>query len=297
MRKFEISCDSNCDFYAPEIEKLDIYVGELSYVLIDKSGNITDCLDSFKEEKDYYDYYDKLRSGIVAKTSILSEDAHYTLFKKMAEKGIKTILHVCQSYGLSPTLDRATDAYKRISEEYPDVKIYFVESSSTTVGEQMLVRKAIEMRDNGCSAEEVQQKLESLKMHLQHYIIVSDLMFLKRGGRISGPKAMLGSLLKVRPIIEFNKQGKLDIIRKEMGEKKAFSSVVAEGLDMNKHSDSFQMFIGHTGNKDMAERLCAKVEEAFGYKPEIRLIGPIIGAHLGPDAVAYAFISDKERLY
>ncbi|HBF44383.1 MAG TPA: hypothetical protein DDW16_01940, partial [Clostridiales bacterium] len=266
-------------------------------VLIDKSGNITDCLDCFKEEKDYYDYYDKLRSGIIAKTSILSEEAHYNLFKNMVEKGIKTILHVCQSYGLSPTLDRAKDAYKRISEAYPDVKIYFVESSSTTVGEQMLVRKAIEMRDSGCSVEETQQKLESLKMHLQHYLIVSDLMFLKRGGRISGPKAMIGSLLKVRPIIEFNKQGKLDIIRKEMGEKKAFSSVVAEGLEMGKLPDSFQMYIGHTGNKEMAERLCAKVEEAFGYKPEIRLIGPIIGAHLGPDAVAYAFISDKERLY
>ncbi len=297
MRKFEISCDSNCDFYATEIEKFDIYVGELSYVLIDKSGNITDCLDSFKEEKEYFDYYDKLRSGIVSKTSILSEEAHYNLFKNMAEKGIKNILHVCQSYGLSPTLDRAKDAYKRISETYPDVKIYFVESSSTTVGEQMLVRKAIEMRDNFCSVEETQQKLESLKMHLQHYIIVSDLMFLKRGGRISGPKAMIGSLLKVRPIIEFNKQGKLDIIRKEMGEKKAFSSVVAEGLDMGKHPDSFQMYIGHTGNKEMAERLCEKVEETFGYKPEIRWIGPIIGAHLGPDAVAYAFISDKERLY
>lgn len=297
MRKFEISCDSNCDFYADEIKALDIYVGELSYVLINKSGEITDCLDSFQEEKEYYEYYDKLRSGIVSKTSILSEAAHYDLFKGMAEKGIKEVVHVCQSYGLSPTLDRAKAAYARVKEEYKDFSIYFVESSSTTVGEQMLVRKAIEMRDEGKTAQETQEKLESLKMHIQHYVIVGDLMYLKRGGRISGPKAMIGSLLKVKPIIEFTKEGKLDIIRKEMGEKKAFSSVVAEGVAMGKHPDSFKMFIGHTGNLELAQKLQAKVEESFGVKAEIRMIGPIIGAHLGPDAVAYAFISEKEREY
>lgn len=297
MRKFEVSCDSNCDFYADEIKALDIYVGELSYVLINKSGEITDCLDSFKEEKEYVEYYDKLRSGIVSKTSILSEEAHYNLFKGMAKKGVKEAVHVCQSYGLSPTLDRAKDAYARVKEEYKDFSIYFVESSSTTVGEQMLVRKAIEMRDEGKTAQETQEKLESLKMNLQHYILVGDLMYLKRGGRISGPKAMIGSLLKVKPVIEFTKEGKLDIIRKEMGEKKAITSIVNEGVAMGKHADSFQIFVGHTGNVDSAERLALKLEEAFGVKPEIRWIGPIIGAHLGPDAVAYAFISEKERVY
>ncbi len=297
MRKFDISCDSNCDFYFGEIKNLDIYVGELSYVLINKSGEITDCLDSFKEEKEYAEYYDKLRSGIVSKTSILSEEAHYNLFKSMAEKGIKTVLHVCQSYGLSPTLDRAKDAYNRLKEEYKDFAVYFVESSSTTVGEQMLVRKAIEMRDEGKTVQETQEKLESLKMNLQHYILVGDLMYLKRGGRISGPKAMIGSLLKVKPVIEFTKEGKLDIIRKEMGEKKALTSIVNEGVAMGKHSDSFQIFVGHTGNLELAEKLSLKLEETFGVKPEIRWIGPIIGAHLGPDAVAYAFISEKERVY
>lgn len=297
MRKFDISCDSNCDFYFSEIKNLDIYVGELSYVLINKSGEITDCLDSFKEEKEYAEYYDKLRSGIVSKTSILSEEAHYNLFKSMAEKGIKTVLHVCQSYGLSPTLDRAKDAYNRLKEEYKDFAVYFVESSSTTVGEQMLVRKAIEMRDEGKTVQETQEKLESLKMNLQHYILVGDLMYLKRGGRISGPKAMIGSLLKVKPVIEFTKEGKLDIIRKEMGEKKALTSIVNEGVAMGKHSDSFQIFVGHTGNLELAEKLSLKLEETFGVKPEIRWIGPIIGAHLGPDAVAYAFISEKERVY
>ncbi len=297
MKKFAVSCDSNCDFYAEEYKNLEIFVGRLSFVLTDKSGELTDCIDNFTCEQDYVDYYEKLRKGVVSKTSILSEQAHYELFKEVYESGVKNLLHVCQSYGLSPTLDKAKDAYAKIKAEHPDFTIEFVESSSTTIGEQMLVRKAVEMRDNGCELAEAKAKLEGLKMHIQHYVVVSDLQYLKRGGRISGAKAMLGTILKVRPIIQFNKEGKLDIVRKESGDKKAFSSIVNEGLSMGKHPDSFQIMVGHTGNVQKAEELSLRLEESFGVKPEIRYIGAIIGAHLGPDAVAWVMISEKERLY
>ncbi len=297
MIKFAVSCDSNCDFYADEYKTLNIFVGRLSYVLTDKSGELTDCTDNFTCEQDYIDYYEKLRKGVVSKTSILSENAHYELFKRVYESGAKNLLHICQSYGLSPTLDKAKDAYNRIKQEYPDFTVEFVESSSTTVGEQMLVRKAVEMRDEGCDLVQTKEKLESLKMHIQHYVVVSDLQYLKRGGRISGAKAMIGTILKVRPIIQFNKEGKLDIVRKESGDKKAFSSIIAEGLSMGKHPDSFQIMVAHTGNLQKAEELAVRIEESFGVKPEIRYVGAIIGAHLGPDAVAYVMISEKERIY
>ena len=297
MKQFAISCDSNCDFYAHEYKELDIFVGKLSFVMTETNGELVDCLDDFTCEQDYYDYYNKLRNKVGSKTSILSEQAHYELFKSVVESGEKNLLHVCQSYGLSPTLDRAKDAYAKIKEEYPDFNVEFVESSSTTVGEQLLVRKAVEMRDAGASVTETKQKLESLKLHLQHYVVVSDLQHLKRGGRISGAKAMFGTILKVRPIIQFNKEGKLDIVRKESGDKKAYSSIVNEGLSMGKHPDSFAIKVAHTGNLAMAEALALRLEEAFGVRPEIRHIGPIIGAHLGPDAVAYVIISEKERIY
>lgn len=297
MKNFAISCDSNCDFYLQECRKLNVFVGRLSFVMTEKDGELVDCLDNFTCEQDYYDYYDKLRNKAVSKTSILSEQAHYDLFKSVYDSGEKNLLHICQSYGLSPTLDRAKDAYAKLKQEYPDFVIEFVESSSTTVGEQLLVRKAVEMRDSGATLIQTKEKLESLKMHIQHYVVVSDLQYLKRGGRISGAKAMLGTILKVRPIIQFNKEGKLDIVRKESGDKKAFSSIVAEGLSMGKHPDSFAFMVAHTGNLALAEALATRLEEAFGVRPEIRHIGPIIGAHLGPDAVAYVMISEKERIY
>lgn len=297
MKNFAVSCDSNCDFYAQEYKNLDIYVGRLSYVLTSKSGELTDCVDNFSCEQDYLNYYDLLRAGTIAKTSILSEEAHYELFKQAYQDGNKNLLHVCQSYGLSPTLDKAKGAYNRLKEEYPDFNMEFVESSSTTIGEQMLVRIAVEMRDNGESLVDAKNKLESLKMHLQHYIIVGDLQHLKRGGRISGASAMVGSMLKIKPIIEFNKDGKLDTVAKVMGLNKALSFVVAEGLEIGKHPKDFKMYVGHTGNVELANKLADKIEEAFNYRPEIRYIGAIIGAHLGPDAVAYTFIGEKERKY
>lgn len=295
MKNFAISCDSNCDFYQEEYANLEIFVGRLSYVLTEKSGELVDYIDNFTCEQDYVDYYAKLSSGVIAKTSILATEAHYELFKSVINAGYKNLLHVCQSYGLSPTLDKAKDAYAKIKEEFPDFVVEFVESSSTTIGEQMLVRKAVEMRDNGASLIETRDKLESLKMHLQHYIIVGDLQHLKRGGRISGASAMVGTLLKIKPIIEFNKEGKLETVAKISGTNKAISTVVEQGLSLGKHKDSFQMYVGHTGNLPLATKLADKLEESFGYRPEIRYIGAIIGAHLGPDAIAYTFISDKER--
>lgn len=297
MKLFDISCDSNCDFYAQEINDFGIYVGALSYVLISKDGTISDCLDNFQTEEEYYEFYDKLRQGYSSKTSILSEEAHYELFSKMAKDGVRSALHICQSYGLSPTLDRAKDAYARIKDEYPDFNVVFVESSTTTIGEQMLVRVAIKCRDAGLTVEETAKKLESIKLNIQHYVVVSDLMYLKRGGRVSGPSAMIGTMLKVKPIIEFTKEGKLDIVAKKMGEGKAFSFAIEEGLEMGCKNEDFQILVAHTGNRELAEKLASRVQEAFGVKPEIRIIGPIIGTHLGPDAVAFAFIGDKIRKY
>ena len=126
--------------------------------------------------------------------------------------------------------------------------------------------------------------------------MVDDLNYLKRGGRISGPKALIGTLLNIKPIIQFTKEGKLDIIRKEKGIKKALKSIVDEFKNFSK-SQYFDIEIVHTGNESAANQLADMLEIACGIRPEIRIMGPIIGAHIGPNAVAYAFLSNEERPY
>ena len=296
MNKFVVSADSTCDFYAKEYEELNVYHASLSYTMEDKDGNLTEHFDNFDNYEQYVDFYQKLRDGIVSKTSILSVNAHVELFTEMAEKGIKNVLHIAQSYGLSPTLDNANKAIEIVKETYPDINYKAIESRTTTIGEGIVVRTACELRDEGMELDEAIEYLEKYKMNLQHYVVVDDLMYLKRGGRVSGAAAVVGTMLQLKPVIEVTKEGKLEVVRKEMGMKKALRGLVAEFGKHTKH-ERFKIQIVHTDNLPLATELQKMIADAYGITPEIRIMGPIIGSHVGPNAVAYVFASNEERKY
>ena len=294
MRKFEITTDSNCDLYNDEYAKLEVERGKLGFTL-EENGVLNEYLDDFTEYSQYVDFYNKLRKGAVAKTAILNLQAHIDLFESMAKKGVKNLLHITQSSGLSPTIDNANRAIEAVKESYPDINYVAVDSLTTTVGEQAVVRYACELRDNGESLEKTIEKINKYKGKIQHFIVVGDLMYLKRGGRISGVKAAIGSMLSLKPIIEFTKKGKLEIVRKEMGLKKAFRSIVDGLKNFTPNKECFKAYIVHTDAEENTKLLAGMIEEATGWKPEIRIMGPIIGAHVGPDAVAFGFASNEER--
>lgn len=296
MRNFEISSDSTCELYADEIKKFGVFVEPLSFT-IEEKGVINEYLDNFQTQQEYVDFYNRLRNGGVAKTSILNLQAHIDLFTRMAESGVKNALHISQGKGLSPTIDNALKAIEIVKEKYPDINYMALESTTTTVGEGMLVRIAVDMRDAGATLQETFDKINQLKGLLQHLIIVDDLMYLKRGGRIGGVKAAIGTMLRLKPIIEFTRAGKLEIVRKEMGSKKAIKSIVDEiKRYFTFNNEHFKAVVVHTDNLPMAQEVQAEIKNNFGFEPEIRIMGPIIGAHVGPNAVAFAFVSNEQRL-
>ena len=293
MKQFEISADSTCDLYKDEAKELGVYIGRLNFV-IEQGKETEEFLDDFNSYEEYVEFYQRLRNGAVARTSILNLQAHIDLFTEMAEAGVKNALHFAQSKGLSPTIDNALEAIRIVKEKYPDINYLAVETNTTTVAEGMLVKLACKLRDEGMSNAEVKDIIENEKNHIQHFILVDDLMYLKRGGRIGAVSAAFGTLLNIKPIIEFTKSGKLEVVRKEKGTKKALKSVVDEFKNYTK-SKYFDIVIVHTDNQPLAETLQNMLEEVCGKKPEIRIMGPIIGAHVGPGAVAYTFISNEER--
>ena len=295
MNKFAISTDSNCDLYAEEIKSLKVYVGHLSFT-IEKNKNTEEYIDEFTTHQQYIDFYNELRNGAVARTSILSLQAHIDLFTQMAKDGVKTALHITQSAGLSPTIDNANKAIEIVKESYPDIDYKAIESSTTTCAEGMLVKLACKMRDEGKSRDEVFATIEAEKLNIQHFILVDNLMYLKRGGRISGPSAAIGTLLAIKPIIEFTKKGSLEVVRKVKGMKNALKTIVDEFPKYGK-SKYFDCVIVHTDNEPLAQALQTLLFESYGIKPEIRIMGPIIGAHVGPGAVAFTFLSNSERPY
>ena len=294
LRKFEISTDSTADLYRDEIEKSELYFLPLTFTLTDKDI-ITEYKDEFSRPEEYSEYYDKLRSGILSRTSMNNPFVHEEHFRKMAEAGVKEAVHFTISYGLCRTVDVAREAVETIKKDFPDFNCYCVECSTTTIGQLAMVRIAVDMRDKGKTAKETFDYIESVKRKFQHFVIADSLIYLMRGGRISAAKAAIGTVLNVKPIIIFNKEGKLVNYNKGRGMRKSVSAIVEEFKNYTLNKDYPIVYIGHTDNKEMAELLYKELNEKYGLTPEIRMIGPVIGSHLGPNAVAYAFLSNEER--
>lgn len=294
MKLFDISTDSTCDFYKREIEENNLFFLPLKFTLEDK-GVVTEYSDEFSDLSEYSEYYDKLRAGILSRTSMNNPDVHYQHFKKMAEAGVKDAVHFTISYGLCRTVDVAREAVEEVKKEFPDFNCLCVECNTTTVGQGLLVKIAIDMREKGKTAREVFDYVEEIKHKIQHFIVVDNLNFLVRGGRLSAAKAFIGGMLNVKPIIVFNKEGKLVNYKRERGLKKTIRAIADEFGNYTLNKDYPLIFVGHTDNLSYAELLSNTLKENYGVTPEIRIIGPVIGSHLGPDTVAYAFLSNEER--
>lgn len=296
MKKFDISTDSTSDLYLEEYKKYNVEVEPLCFTM-SKGNDLYEEKDSFSGKEDYVNFFNKLREGYIAKTSILNLQAHIDLFTRLAKRGVKQLLHISQGYGLSPTLDNANQAIQIVKEEFPDIDYVAIEANTTTIGEGMLVKCAVELRDKGKTKEEAVEKLNEIKHYIQHFILVNDLKFLARGGRISQASANIGSILQVKPIIEFDKEGKLKVCRKEIGLKKALNSIVNEYSKFTVNKEFPYICIVHTDNETLAKQLQDLLKQKYGVEPEIRIMGPIVGAHVGPGAVAYGFISNELRPY
>jgi len=296
MKKFEISADSTCDFYCDEIKSSGIFVTPLDFV-VTKNNEIVERTDNFASQEEYEKYYEMLKNGYNAKTSILNVQKHIDLFYGMAKKGVKKALHISLGYGLSHTLDNATRAIEEVKKDFPTIHYEAIESNSATIGEGFLVKAAIKMRDEGKTLEEAVKKLEEIKHFTQHFILANDLKFLARGGRISQLSANVGSLLQIKPIIEFDKGGKLQVVRKEIGLKKAMNSILNDFSKFSLNKEFPYIAIVHTGAEALAKEFQDMFKNKYGIEPEVRIMGPIIGAHVGPSAIAYAFVSNEERPY
>lgn len=294
MRKFEISTDSTADLYAREVKAKELFFLPLTFTLTDK-GVITEHQDTFEDINEYKNYYNTLRSGIVSKTSMNNPSIHYEYFKEIAEKGVKNLIHFTISYGLCRTVEVAREAVLEVQKEYPDFNCLCVECRTTTIGQGALVNIAVDMRDKGYELQETFDYVEKIKMNFQHFIIADSLIYLMRGGRVSAPKAAIGTILNIKPILIFNKEGKLVNYKKERGFRKAIQSIAEEFRNFTLNNEYPKVYIGHTDNEESARYLRDILKEKYDIDAEIRMIGPVIGCHLGPNAVAYAFLSNEER--
>ena len=293
MYRFTLSTDSTCDLYHDFIVENDIKFVPLTFTM-EKDGKMEDHLDNFTEYSQYVDFYNQLRAGGFSRTSMLNYESHYQHFLKMAKEGAEDVVHFTISSGLSPTKTVAAKAAADVKKDYPKFEVYVVDPLTATVGQGALVRIALEWRNAGKTAQETYDYVNSLRLHIQHFVVANDLYYLKRGGRVSGVSAAVGTMLNIKPILTFDSEGKLQVIDKVKGNKKAIAFIKAkmekEGPDEHKY-----VFIVHTDNEPCAKELEEYVKERFGIQPYVSIMGPVIGSHVGPGAFALGYLSKSLR--
>jgi len=291
--KFTVSTDSTCDLKKEYIQKRSIWFAPLTFTM-EKDGVIEEGKDDFSCEEEYLAFFKRVRDGYFPRTSKLNYEAHEAHFTAMAIKGVKEVVHFSISSGLADTVTLAARAGEAVAKKYAGFKVYAVDSLTATVGQGLLVAIAADCRDEGMTAKETYEYILSERYKLRHCIIPEDLFYLKKGGRLSTVSAAVGTMLNIKPMLSFDEAGKLVVEEKCKGMKKAFSRVI-DRMRAAPMDERGLVTVVHTDNAQGANELAALIERGTGVKPQITVMGPVIGAHVGPGSVSCCWVSRSSR--
>ncbi|MCD8371827.1 MAG: DegV family protein [Clostridia bacterium] len=294
MADYKITCCSTADITVERLAELGCAFGKYHYIIDGK-----DYLDSLYASETPAEFYGKIDAGAMPTTAQVSPEELCALFEPILSAGYD-LLHIEFSSGLSGGWQSALQAQKIMAEKYPERKVYVVDSLAASSGYGLLVAKAVELKNGGMPIDELKTWIEDNRLNLRHWFYATNLMHFKRGGRVSGPSAVIGTALKICPVMDVNDEGKLIVREKALGRKKALRSIFNHmcqqaqgGMDY-----SGKCYICHSMMDEDALALKAMIEEAFPHldgEVEIYPIGTVIGSHTGPGTVAVFFFSKDKR--
>ena len=241
------------------------------------------------------DFYDEMRQKGIYRTTLVNPTDFYHFFTELLRQG-KDILYIAFSSALSGTYQSATIAIDMLKGEYPNQKIIAVDTLSASFGEGYLVYRAAFLRKEGKTIEETASWIEENKLKLNHIFTVEDLGTLKRGGRLSSTAAIIGSLLRIKPILHVNNEGKLVALSKAVGRKKSLNDMIEVIKNQIVNPTTQTIFIGHGDALEDAQFVGNTLKKELKVKDVIySFIGPVIGSHSGPGTIAVFFMGDKRE--
>ena len=291
MSLFTIVVDSSCDLPLEYLKEHSIEMLPIPFDLDDIEHS-----QGYWQEISGKDFYDALRNGSVAKTSQTNPNTYTTTFMDYAEQG-REVLFIVLSSGLSATYQNALIALEEVRETYPDCKIFPVDSIAATSGQGLLAMLAVRKREEGFSAEETAAWMEEKKHSCIGLFVVDDLMYLHRGGRLSKLSAVAGSVLGIKPILNLAPDGTLSLKDKARNRKAALNLLVSQlKRSIAPETELETVLICHTDCEEDAKALAETIRSAVSVKEvDVVIMGPVIGAHLGPGAVTLSFEAGMTR--
>ncbi|MDR2889890.1 MAG: DegV family protein [Lachnospiraceae bacterium] len=287
MRDFIISTESNADLTEDFISSNDICVIPHYYTIEEQV---------YGEEQVLTDreFYDAMRMGKSVATMASNPAVIQDKFTRYAKEG-KDVLHISFSSELSGGCGNVIMAANEVMEEYPDMQIVVVDTLSASLGEMLMIVKALELKKAGKSIDETKELLERLIPHICVQFTVDDLNHLYRGGRLSKTSALIGTMMDVKPILHINMDGKLVALSKTRGRKKSMNTMINNMIERLGEWKDKQLFIGilHGDCEQDAGYLEQLIREKLGdVKIVTQTVGPSIGAHSGPGTLGLVFMGD-----
>lgn len=289
QRLFDIVTESSCDMPQSFFEEREVACVPLGFIM---DGVNYEGVDG--EHIDVKDFYNKLREGKMPSTYQITAEVAKPYLEKSLKAG-RDVLVIAFSSGLSGTAGQFVVAAKELGEAYPDRKIIVVDSLCASMGEGLLVDYVVKKASTGASIEETAAYAEDLKLSLCHLFTVDDLFHLKRGGRCSATSAIIGSILKIKPIMHMNNEGKLEVTSKTVGRKKAINTLVEWLLEVQAMDEDDPIFISNGDCEADVEYAIGLLRKHFPNKEiVVSTIGAVIGTHSGPGTFAM-FCKAKRR--
>lgn len=241
------------------------------------------------------EFYTKLSAGEDAVTSQITPIVFREVFEKYCKEG-KDVLYIAFSSGLSGTVNSARLVAQELLEEYPERRIECIDSLCASIGEGFLVYLAGKLRKEGKSFEEVTEFVTENCTKVCHWFSVDDLIHLKRGGRLNSLEAVVGTALKIKPVLSIDREGKLTVVSKVRGTKKGMDylrdRLVSDGIDTANQT----VMIGHADAPEIAEQLKEQLlSEGLVKDVIISNVGPIIGTHVGSGMFALVFLGENYK--
>ena len=288
MNDFIIFADSACDLSPEILAKWGVDYRSLTFRF---DGEDKEYGNGDMNSKDFYQ---RMRDGGVAKTAAVNTEAFREGFEKHASEG-KDVLYLGFSGGLSTTSNSARIAANEVMEKYPERRIVVIDTLSASAGIGVMLRMVLDKKEAGASLEDCAEYAKSLIMGNCHWFTVDDLVYLKRGGRISPTAAFFGNALGIKPVMHVDNDGHLVNVDKVRGRKTAIAALANKYTELALTPDKGYVFISHGDCEDDAKLLAKMIEDKHGAKTEIITdVGPVIGAHSGPGTLALFFVG-KER--
>ena len=284
MRNFIITTDSTADLPKDYIKEHKIALHPLCYVIDDITYG--DGVNELSPK----DFYQAMRDGKVPTTNASNPEFITNLMEQEVCNGYD-ILHISFSSALSSSYNNACICANQVMEDHPEATILVVDSRAATLGQGLLVIKAIELKEEGKSLQEVADWITENRGNCVHEFTVDDLFHLHRGGRVSKSTAVVGSIINIKPILHVNDKGELIPLTKVRGRKKVLSTFVNDMKEKTKDCPTDTALITHADCIEDANTLANLLREEVGVTNIlIEDMCPTIGAHTGPGALALFYM-------